>query len=69
MDLCLRENAHKNSRQVVAVLILASLAAVMLGYVNGRFLSAALVVLVLLALIFAMWALLKINAEKVKHYK
>jgi uncharacterized membrane protein YfcA len=75
-DLGRQENAHKkrrredkNSRQVVVVLTLASLVAVMLGYINGRFLSAALVVLVLLVLIFAMWALLKLNSEEVKQHK
>ena len=62
-EMGLQETEQKNSRQVVAVLILASLAVVMLGYINGRFLSSALVVLVLLALIFAMWALLKLNSE------
>lgn len=40
-----------------------------MGYINGRFISAALVVLVLLALIFAMWALLKLNPRKAKQRK
>jgi hypothetical protein len=56
-----REKGHEDSRQVMYVLPLASLVAVVLGYVNHRFWSAASVVLILLVLIVAMWTLMKLN--------
>ena len=60
-DLGLREKAHSGAGQVVGVLLVASLLAVVLGYIQGRSWSAASVVLALLVIIFAMWSLWELN--------